>query len=188
MAESSLDSLRKTRSVSVERRAFELRPAEAPSLPPEVEANYRARILAGWPQVQAIARERFGLELKYAPEARRYPTRSAHAGAKYAEEKGQGEAYHLAVYRAYWQDLRDISSPDVLVEIVRDLGLDEGEFRAALTDDRYFTEVLADEAWAMQHGLSGVPAFIFGDRYLVSGAQPAEVLQRVVDRCLQEGL
>jgi len=36
--------------------------------------------------------------------------------------------------------------------------------------------------------LSGVPAFIFGMRYLVSGAQTPEVLAEVVDKCVAEGL
>jgi predicted DsbA family dithiol-disulfide isomerase len=33
-----------------------------------------------------------------------------------------------------------------------------------------------------------VPAFIFGNRYLVSGAQPAAQLREVAERCVAEGL
>lgn len=66
--------------------------------------------------------------------------------------------------------------------------MDEAEFRAALGQADYRAEVEADEYWAWQQDLRGVPAFIFAERYLVSGAQPVEVLQQVVDRCAQEGL
>jgi predicted DsbA family dithiol-disulfide isomerase len=187
MAESSLDSLRKRRAVEVQWRAYELRPAWVPAPSPEEEAVYRERIAAGWPRVQQIARERFGLELKRMEEHRSVSTRLAHVGAKYAIEQGQGEAYHRAVFSAHWQELRDISKEDTLAEIARGLGLEEAAFRAALTDEHYVTEVETDEYWAYQQNLSGVPAFIFCNRYLVSGAQPPEMLEQVVDRCVQEG-
>ncbi len=186
MAESGLDSLRQTHEVQVEWRAYELRPHDAPPIPPEIEARYREKIAAGWPRVEAIARERFGLELKRM-EGGRYPTRLAHVGAKFAIAQGQGEPYHRAVFRAFWQELRDISSTEVLAEIAVAVGLDESAFRAALSNPDLITEVETDEYWAYQHGLSGVPAFIFGNHYLVSGAQPVEMLRQVANQCLAEG-
>ena len=187
MAESSLDSLRQTREVQVEWRAYELRPEGSPSLPPDVEAAHRKRIAEGWPRVQEIARNRFGLDLRRSEEPSSRPTRLAHVGAKYAQAQGHGEAYHKAVFRAHWQELRDISSADTLAEIARDAGLDEAAFRAALADPEYIAAVETDEYWAWQQGLQGVPAFIFCNRYLVSGAQPPELLQEVYDRCVEEG-
>jgi predicted DsbA family dithiol-disulfide isomerase len=186
MAESSLDSLRETHAIEVTFRAYELRPYNAPPLPPEVEERRRQRIAEHWPRVQQTARERFGLELKRM-EGGHHPTRLAHIGAKFAIAQGKGEAYHKAVFRAHWQELRDISSTDTLAQIATAIGLDEAEFRAALTNVDYITEVETDEYWAYQQGLTGVPAFIFGNRYLVSGAQPVEVLRQVADTCIKEG-
>ena len=188
MAESSLDSLRQRRELVVEWRAYELHPHGAPDLPPEVEAAYRKRIADGWPRVQQIARERFGLELqRMEGDGGHRSTRLAHVGAKAAAARGQGEPYHRAVFRAHWQELRDISSADTLAAIAAGLGLPEAEFRAALTDANTIAEVEADEYWAWQQDLRGVPAFIFAGRYLVQGAQPPEVLEQVVDQCVQEG-
>lgn len=186
MAESSLDSLRETHDVSVEWRAYELRPRGAEPLPP----HYRERIRQGWPRVAQLARERFGLELQR-PETgdeEGGQTRLAHIGAKFAIAQGAGAAYHKAVFRAHWQQLLDIASPDILAGIAVRLGLDEAAFRAALANPEYISAVEADEYWAYQQQLSGVPAFIFGNRYLVSGAQPPEVLRQVADKCLAEGL
>ena len=188
MANTGLDQLRQKRAVQVEFRAYELRPEGTPPIPPEVEAHYRARIAEGWPRVQQLARERFGLELKRMDDPQPRPTRLAHTGAKFAMAQGQGDAYHLAVFRAHWQELGDISSVDTLAEIARAVGLDEAAFRAALQNTDYREAVETDEYWAAQQQLSGVPAFIFAERYLVSGAQPVEVLEQVVDRCEQEGL
>ncbi|MFN8496467.1 MAG: DsbA family protein [Anaerolineae bacterium] len=184
MAVSGLDTLKESRAVDVEFRAFELRPPGAPPIPPE----YRARIATGWPRVEAMARERFGLEMKQPALTETGNTRMAHAGAKFAEAQGRGEPYHRAVFRAYWQEGRDITLADTLVDIAREIGLDSEAFRAALTDRVYLDHVLADESFAAQAGLSGVPAFIFGERYLVSGAQPPDVLRQVTDRCIEEGL
>jgi len=124
MAESSLDLLHETHDIQVGWRAYELRPLNTPPIPPEVEAAHQERIAAGWPSVQQIARERFGLELKRM-EGGHHPTRLAHIGAKFAIEHGKGEAYHRAVCRAHWQELRDISSPGTLAEIAVAVGLNE---------------------------------------------------------------
>jgi predicted DsbA family dithiol-disulfide isomerase len=188
MAESSLDSLRQRRDITVTFRAYELRPEGSQPLAPEVEEQYRQRVEAGWPRLQQIAMERFGLELKQQTDRRPHPSRLAHIGAKYAIAQGRGDDYHHALFRAHWQEQRDISAPDTLVAIAEELGLDGAAFRAALANPEYRAEVEADEAWAWQQQLSGVPAFIFADRYLVSGAQPVDMLEQVVDKCLEEGL
>ena len=185
MAESGLDSLRKTHELAVTWRAFELLPPGL-SVPPETEAAHRASVAETWPRVQQIARERFGLEMKRM-ESGRHPSRLAHIGAKFASQHGRGDDYHLAVFRAHWQELRDISSPDTLAEVAVSVGLAEAGFRAALTDEFNLSAVLEDERAAAEAGLNGVPAFIFGNRYLVVGAQPVEVLRQVADKCIEEG-
>lgn len=183
MAESGLDSLRETHNLNVQWKAFELRPKGSPPIP----AEYRARIEQSWPRVQQMARERFNVEMQHPGLKNPGDTFLAHIGAKYAEKQSKGEAYHKAVFRAHWQTTQDIADENVLAEIAASIGLDEIAFRQALTNPDLKAEVVADEYWAMQNGLSGVPAFIFGNRYLVSGAQPVEVLRQVADRCLEEG-
>jgi predicted DsbA family dithiol-disulfide isomerase len=64
--------------------------------------------------------------------------------------------------------------------------LDETAFLAALDDPRYEQQVEADVEQAYQYGLTGVPALIFNHKYLVSGAQPYEVLTRVIDKVQSE--
>lgn len=41
---------------------------------------------------------------------------------------------------------------------------------------------------AREYGINSIPAFVFGGRYLVSGAHPARLLEQVVDQCIAEGL
>ena len=47
-----------------------------------------------------------------------------------------------------------------------------------LATDAYAEEVRADEDDARELGITGVPFFVIGGRYAVSGAQPAELLLR----------
>jgi hypothetical protein len=53
-------------------------------------------------------------------------------------------------------------------------------FATALETPTYLHQVLADITQAQAMGLQGVPAMIFAGKYLVSGAQPYEVLAKVV--------
>ena len=159
--------------------SYELRPQGSPPIPPE----YLARIKATEPRLLNMAREQYGLELNRGPLG--IHSRSALIGAKYAEAMGFGAPYHDAVFRAYWQHAANISDPDVLAEIAQSVGLDRDAFLAALKDERYAAQVEDDIEQAYQYGLTGVPALIFGSRYLVSGAQPYEVLRQVVEK-LQE--
>jgi predicted DsbA family dithiol-disulfide isomerase len=149
-------------------------------MPPE----YLARIQAADPRLRSIAHEQYGLELNRGPMG--ISSRAALIGEKYAETQGKGPQYHDAVFRAYWQRANDISDVDVLAEIAQSIGLEHEAFLAALQDELLSARVDADIDEAYSYGLTGVPALIFGQRYLVSGAQPYEVLRQVVEKVESE--
>lgn len=149
-------------------------------MPPE----YRARIEAGRPQLEAMARDRYGLELNVGPFG--INSRPALVGAKFAEAHGVGEVYHDAVFRAYWQEAQNIEDLDVLAGLATAVGLDRDEFLAALDNPTYQQEMLGDVQQAFQYGLSGVPALVYNNKYLVSGAQPYELLAQVAEKAATE--
>jgi len=186
MAESSLDSLMKRRDVVVEWRAFELRPGGVFPGTPEQEARYRELIREKHETMWAYAREVFGLEMKEGPWG--VNSRPALEGERYAREHGKGADYHHACFAAHWQEGRRLDDMEVLADIANGLGLDAAEFREVVTAGKYRILVEADLKLAWEYGIQGVPAFIFGNRYLVSGARPVEVLEEVIDRCVVEGL
>lgn len=166
--------------VRVRWRSFELRPAGAPPMPPE----YRERIEASRPQLYTIARDRYQRTMNPGPFG--VDSRVALVGEKVAEGMGRGNDFHEAVMRAYWSDALDISDRAVLVDCAVAAGLDGALFAAALDDPAYDRMVQADVDLARSYGLNGVPAMVFNDKYLVSGAQPADVLRQVVERIAQE--
>lgn len=147
-------------------------------------AEYRERIEASRPQLYAVARERYNRMMNPGPFG--INSRLALAGEKVAERLGGGAAFHDAVMSAYWSEARDISDRAVLSDCAAQAGLERSAFLAALDDPAYDRMVQADVDLARAYGLNGVPAMVFNDKYLVSGAQPADVLRQVVDRIVQE--
>lgn len=178
MIKSSLDDLAKTEDIEVIWKSFELRPVDAPPLPPAHEQAYRERIAAAWPGVQQMARERFGLELK----AHRWgvSSRLALEGAKFAEEKGLGPAFHEAMFRAHFVEDRDFGDRDTLADLAEETGLDRQEFLQAIDSHIYAAAVDADVAQAQAYGFNGVPAVLIQNKYHVAGAQPLETLLDIV--------
>jgi predicted DsbA family dithiol-disulfide isomerase len=62
----------------------------------------------------------------------------------------------------------------------------EDEARAVLAGDRYTAEVRDDEQLGAQLGIRGVPFFVLGRRYGVSGAQSADVLAGALEQAWDE--
>ena len=176
----SLARLEASHPVEIHWRSYELRPKGSPPISPE----YRARIDAGRPRLYAIARDQYGLELQQGPFG--IDSRPVLIGAKFAEAMGVGPAYHAAVMQAYWQEGKNIGEIEVLADIALAIGLRRMEFMDALDSAHLEQAVLDDIALANEYGINGVPALIFIDKYLVSGAQPYDVLVKAVEQVAQE--
>lgn len=145
---------------------------------------YKARIEAGRPRFNQMAREQYGLEINQGPFG--IDSRPALIAEKYAETQQKGEAFHKAVMDAYWQQARSIDDPALLKELAERVGLPTENFDAILHDPEFEGQVDQDIQTARDYQLDGVPALIFENTYLVSGAQPYDVLKRVVEKVQQE--
>lgn len=130
------------------------------------------------------AREEYGLDLHVGPSG--INSRPALVVEKYAESQGKGAAFQKAVMQAYWQEARSIDDTNVLKEIAEQVGLPTENFSDVLADPAFDAQVSADVELAREYGLSGVPALVFAERYLVVGAQPYDVLKQVVEKVLAE--
>jgi predicted DsbA family dithiol-disulfide isomerase len=180
-------------SVEVVWHAFELDPAAPRTREPSVSYAERLAKKYGSSVAQAeamiqrmtdVAAED-GLVFRF-DKIRPGNTFDAHRVIHLAAERGAQDAVKERLLLAYMTEGEAIGLPEVLVRLAGEAGLDEEEVHAALATDIYATEVRADEDKARAIGITGVPFFIFGGRYAVSGAQPAELFGRVLQQTWDE--
>jgi predicted DsbA family dithiol-disulfide isomerase len=179
-------------------RPFELNP----DMPPEGEdmAAHMLRKYGRAPDPDSTARmvamaADAGYEMRYLGEGEEPPRRLwntflAHKLLRWALDAEGVEAQtrlKLALFDAHFQQRRNVADPAVLLDIAARVGLDRAGAEAALVDEELAHAVRAEERQAAEMGISGVPAMLVAERYMLSGAQDAEtyvrVLRRVVERC-----
>ena len=100
-------------------------------MPPE----YKAKILAGRPRFEAMARERYGVSINPGPFG--FNSRPALIGEKIAESQSLLHAYHDAVMAAYWQNAVDIGRIENLAAIAESVGINRNDFLNALSAETY---------------------------------------------------
>lgn len=144
-------------------------------------------------QMKAIA-EQAGVSLSYegegeAPPAMMWNTRDCHKLLTFALEQAGPEvqtALKLALFRAHFNERRNLGDRAVLLDIAASAGLHREAARAALDDPDLEARVLAEEEKALDYNISGVPAMIVDNRFLIPGAQAPEVyvnaLRRVAEK------
>lgn len=172
--------------VTVEWRAFELRPEPVPTLDPE--SGYLDDVWAR--AVMPMAEER-GVEIRRPPVQPR--SREALETAEFAREKGAFDRVHGRLFEAFFREGRDLGDREVLAGVAESAGLSGDELEAALREDRYTEKVLQDQVEARELGVSGVPALFVAppdvpleEARVVEGAQPYDTVRRAVLEALGE--
>jgi len=127
---------------------------------------------------QAAAEE--GLEYNSARIGRQPNTTDCHRLIYWAEQAGLSGAVKQRLMDLYFKEGADLTDVDVLVQAAVDCGFDADEVRERLASD-IDVEMIAEAAQAAADaGVSGVPTFILGGKYALSGAQPPEQLAKAI--------
>ncbi len=130
--------------------------------------------------MQAQMRARMAAEgLPYGNRTMTYNSRLAQELGAWADTQPGGEAIHDAMFRAYFVDARDISDPEVLVEIAASVGLPADAARETLARRTHKAAIDADWEKSHRYGVTGVPTFVAAGLGVV-GAQPYEALEQLV--------
>jgi len=173
--------------VSVEWRSFEL----DPTTPRRVELS-----------MDEVLERRYGMSPDEASAANRQMTElAAKVGLEYhldrvqigntfdahrlihlADHQGLAQAMKERLLAAYFTEGRAVSDPAVLAELAAEVGLDPARVDEVLSGDEFAAEVRADEARAVEFGSTGVPFFVVDGRFGIPGAQPPDVLLRLLER------
>ncbi|RDV01150.1 DsbA family oxidoreductase [Undibacter mobilis] len=177
-----------------------------------VEVHYRPYFLNDWIPREGIARNeylttKFGSPDRYKEIAQRVVaaaaaegliynaagisnqpnTIDAHRLIRWAGGIGKAGAMKQRLMDLYFTEGADLTNQAVLVQAAADIGLDPEDIRAALDSDQDVEAVTQEAESAKEAGIQGVPMFIFGGRFAVSGAQSSEHLAQAIARTAQAG-
>lgn len=103
----------------------------------------------------------------------------AHRLLHLASKQGKESKVIEGLFVAYFTEGKDIALKETLKPIGLAAGLSEDDIEACLNTKAFEAEVREDESTAAELGLNGVPAFVFNQKLLVSGAQPPEAFLEV---------
>jgi len=171
---------------------FELNPNMVPE--GEDTAEHIARKYGSTPEQSRANRSRLsdignsvGFAFNYGEGMRIYNTFNAHKLLTiFGSERGwrAQTALKMALFTAYFQDRRDVRDIDVLCDIAETQGMDRDVALAWINDAALTTSVRAEMAHWIDQNITGVPAIIFDQKYMVPGAQSAETFADVINKVL----
>jgi len=185
--ETALSRFAHADEVEVTWRSFQLDPSIAeghteatlPSLAAKYGAS-EAQMRANMAHVEELAAAE-GLDYDL-PAGVSGNTLLAHQLIHLAAAHGLQAAMKERLLHAHFEERRSVFDVASLVPLGVEVGLDEAEVRAALTDRRYLADVRADIATARTLGATGVPFFVVDRTYGAAGAQSPEVLLELLDQ------
>ena len=176
-----------------------------PDIP--VEVHWRPYFLNDWIPREVISREdylitKFGSVERYKGIAQRVAAAAKEEGLVYAANKMKRQPNTLDCHRLIrWADAKgkatemkqklmdlyftqgaDLTDRETLVKAAADVGLDANTARTDLAGDKDVAAVEQEALSAKESGIEGVPCFIFGGKFAVSGAQSPEYLAEAIDR------
>jgi predicted DsbA family dithiol-disulfide isomerase len=189
--ERALDSFDHRDEVTVVYRSFEL----DPSAPPGVTTPTVERLAGKYGMTDGQAGEaQRQMEQRAAEEGLEFRmdglrsgnTRDAHRLLHLAKAHGVQAELAERLHRAYFTEQASIFDHSSLTELAVEAGLDRDDVIRVLASQEYGDAVDTDEAMAQALGVNGVPLFVIDRRYGISGAQPPEVIARVLDQAWAE--
>jgi len=191
------------------KRRLEKAIALKPEIP--VEVRYQPYFLNPWIPREGIERDdyltrKFGSPQKYEQIAQRVAAAAAEEGLTYnvgslnrqpntidchrliqwAQTIGRGAQMKQRLMELYFTEGADLTDREVLVQAAASCGLDAAQVRDLLASEQDVEEIAKAAEAASSAGIQGVPFFIIGGKYGVSGAQAPEHLAAAIEQVARE--
>ena len=127
------------------------------------------------------AAERLSLPMDLGAIRRTPSTLDAHRLIHWAGLEGRQTRVVSALFRAYFAEGRDIGDRAVLADLAEGAGMDRAQVARLLDSDADADDIRKADATTRAHGVRGVPTFVIGGEYVVTGAQDTGFWLRVID-------
>jgi len=112
----------------------------------------------------------------------------AHRFSHLAKKYGKQDEAEERLFAAYFIEGKNTADHQTLIQLGTEIGLDPAEVARVLAGNDYADDVQTDIYESRQVGVTGVPFFVFNDKYTVSGAQGSGVFLQVLEKVWEEGL
>ena len=119
------------------------------------------------------------LGLPFGDRKKTYNSRLAQELGVWAESENRGDAFHMAVFQAYFVHGENIAKIPVLLDIAASAGLSRNAARAVFSERTFKSAVDADWSLSQEKGITSVPTLVCNHDRLV-GAQPYELIERIM--------
>ena len=123
-----------------------------------------------------------GFSFNFGDESRMVNTFQVHQLLHWADDFGRGHELKMALFAAYFTDGLNLHDPEVLLRVVQTLGMDVDAARLTLENPETAKAVRAKQQFWLQQGIQGVPAMVFKQRHLVTGAQGEENYSNILTK------
>lgn len=116
-------------------------------------------------------------------------TLKAHRLTRLLQSKNSDDAERFVdrLFEAYFLEGRNIGDPEILADIVRDVGLQAENIPDFLAGNDFEQEIMDEDVMARRIGINGVPCFIIDGQYALSGAQEPEAFMPLFDLAASGG-
>ncbi len=129
----------------------------------------------------AEAAEEAGLPIDFAAIKRTPNTIDAHRLIRWSRITGNQSAVVAQLFRRYFEAGEDISDHETLADVGASAGMERDLVAKLLASDADLAESREEDAAAREMGVSGVPTFIIGGKYVLQGAQEAGTWANVLE-------
>jgi predicted DsbA family dithiol-disulfide isomerase len=143
------------------------------------------RIRPAHERLSRLGREE-GIEFHFEKIARQPNTLDAHRLIGWAEEAGRAAPVVEKIFSQFFSEGADLTQIETLLLAAQAGGLDVEVVRRNLAGERDVAAIEKSTASAAERGISGVPFFIFNNRFAVAGAQTPDMLAEAMDKTLAE--
>lgn len=180
--EQAIESIKDELAVSVTFRPYQLNP----DMPPE-GVDHKKHLAEKLGGADAVDRahdmltglgHEAGIDFDFAAVKISPNTLDAHRLLRWAMIEGtevQGRVA-LALFKAYFEEGRNVGDRTVLLDIAEASGMDRAVVSALFSAGADVDSVKEEISMAREMGVTGVPCFIIDNKYAVMGAQSADVL------------
>jgi predicted DsbA family dithiol-disulfide isomerase len=183
----SSDNLQ-VKNIEIIYRAYQLDPSvpkEGTNFQTYMENRFGRNFVEKFHQVEQAGRTE-GLEFNFSNLPKAINTFTLHRILTVALQDGIQSEVKESFMKAYFVDKQDLTQENILIKVMENCGWKAGKTLKIIHSDITTDEVKEEMNYYRQLGVTGVPFFIFNQKYAVSGAQPVEVFAEIIEKISKE--